>query len=109
MVLGAGEGRERQDRGKYLINAKDLLRSNCCVNKWACMVGQVARFVKAYQKELATFTRGKLIEPDLLPGEKAVRLRCVKVLRRFTRTCHMQGVRVCCDKDPFQPPPVRSV
>jgi len=46
----------------------------------------VARFVKAYQKELATFTRGKLIEPDLLPGEKA-------------------GVRVCCDKDPFQPPP----
>ena len=36
------------------------------------MIGQVARFVKAYQKELATFTRGKLIEPDLLPGEKAV-------------------------------------
>ena len=34
---------------------------------------QLARLVKAYQKELATFTHGRLIEPDLLPGEKAVR------------------------------------
>ena len=72
------------------------------------MMDQVARFVKAYQKEVATFTRGKLIEPDLLPGEKAVRLD-VNILPRFTRTRHMQGVRVCCDKDPFQPPPVWHV
>ena len=40
-----------------------------------------------YKKELATFTHGKLVEPDLLPGEKG------------------GEVRICCDKDPFSPPP----
>lgn len=45
------------------------------------------KLVAAYKKELATFTHGKLVEPDLLPGEKGGQ------------------VRICCDKDPFSPPP----
>ena len=44
------------------------------------------RFRLRYKQEVATFTHGRLVEPDLLPGEKG-------------------GVRVCCDKDPFKPPP----
>lgn len=45
------------------------------------------KLVAAYKKELATFTHGSLVEPDLLPGEKG------------------GEVRICCDKDPFSPPP----
>merc|ERR1712070_1261977 len=46
----------------------------------------VTKLVSAYKHELATFVHGNLVEPDLLPGERA-------------------GVRVCCDKDPFKPAP----
>jgi hypothetical protein len=46
----------------------------------------LAKIVAAYKVELATFTYGSLVEPDLLPGEKA-------------------GVRLCCDKDPFKAAP----
>jgi len=47
-----------------------------------------AKLVAAYAKELATFTHGVLVTPDLLPGE-------------------MNGatLRVCCDKDPHKPVP----
>jgi len=45
-----------------------------------------SQLVAAYKKELATFERGQLVEPDLLPGEEA-------------------GVRVCCDKNPFKQAP----
>ena len=46
----------------------------------------LSKIVDAYHRELATFHHGHLVEPDLLPGEKA-------------------GVRICCDKDPFEAPP----
>jgi arylsulfatase A len=46
-----------------------------------------AKLVAAYQTEIATFTRGTLVEPDLLPGEVGA------------------TVRICCDKDPFKAPP----
>mmetsp|Transcript_11035 Transcript_11035/g.22278 ORF Transcript_11035/g.22278 Transcript_11035/m.22278 type:complete len:163 (-) Transcript_11035:176-664(-) len=47
----------------------------------------VAKLAAAYRSELSTFTYGTLVEPDLLPGEVDA------------------TVRVCCDKDPFKPPP----
>jgi len=47
----------------------------------------VTRLAAAYRHELSTFTYGKLVQPDLLPGEVNA------------------TVRVCCDKDPFKKPP----
>merc|ERR1719247_1937578 len=46
----------------------------------------VSRFVKAYNKEVATFTHGHLIEPDLLPGEKAIRSNPLRRISRATAT-----------------------
>ena len=50
----------------------------------------LSNIVAAYKRELATFVHGSLVEPDLLPGEK---------------TGEGFYVRLCCDKDPFKPPP----
>jgi hypothetical protein len=47
----------------------------------------LAKLVAAYKNEVATFTYGHLIAPTALPGEANGQ------------------VRVCCDKDPFKPPP----
>ena len=49
-----------------------------------------AKLVSAYKTELATFTRGTLVMPKLLPGEVG------------GDAAH---VRICCDKDPFKVPP----
>lgn len=49
-----------------------------------------AKLVSAYKTELATFTRGTLVMPKLLPGEV---------------DGDAAHVRVCCDKDPFKVPP----
>jgi len=47
----------------------------------------VAKIVAAVKVEMSSFTYGTLVAPDLLPGE-------------------INGsVGICCDKDPFSPPP----
>ena len=49
-----------------------------------------ARIVAAVKVEMATFTYGMLVAPALLPGEG--------------EPGHT-AVGICCDKDPFKPPP----
>lgn len=48
----------------------------------------LASSLQAWKKEVATFTRSKLISPPLLPGE----------------ACEGCTVAICCDGNPFAAP-----
>lgn len=83
-MLGAANGTLKD--GKHFANSDPGPTCGAAVPADE-VAAAAAKLAEAYRKELATFTHGQLVEPDLLPGEVNA------------------TVRICCDKDPFHPPP----